>query len=104
MHPAAMRPASAIFEQIVKKPWHSVVEFHDADCTPILQPGSRSVGCFGRSSPQIGLSSAPHCCREEVLATLGAVSDFSFSWGLMDRYTSALQAQARSFTFHKLSH
>ena len=35
------------------------------------------------------------CYREEVLATLGAVSDFSFSWGLMDRYTSALQAQAR---------
>lgn len=34
-----------------------------------------------------------YCCREEVLATLGAVSDFSFSWGLMDRYTTALQAQ-----------
>lgn len=32
--------------------------------------------------------------REEVLATLGAVSDFSFSWGLMDTYTAALQNQA----------
>lgn len=31
--------------------------------------------------------------REEVLATLGAVSDFSFSWGLMDAYTQALQNQ-----------
>ena len=29
-----------------------------------------------------------------MLATLGAVSDFSFAWGLMDTYTPALQAQA----------
>ena len=35
--------------------------------------------------------------REEVLATLGAVSDFAFSWGLMDAYTPALQAQVFEF-------
>lgn len=31
-----------------------------------------------------------------MLATLGAVSDFSFSWGLMDAYTAALQAQVHA--------
>ena len=31
--------------------------------------------------------------REEVLATLATVSDFSYAWGIIDAYTPVLQAQ-----------
>lgn len=45
--------------------------------TPLLPPDS--------------LHSVP--CRDEVLATLTTVSDFSYAWGIIDTYTPVLQAQ-----------
>ena len=36
---------------------------------------------------------APVPCRDEVLATLTTVSDFSYAWGIIDAYTPVLQAQ-----------
>ena len=35
-------------------------------------------------------------CRDEVLATLTTVSDFSYAWGIIDAYTPVLQAQVTS--------
>ncbi len=63
---------------------------------PALRPGAQFVKY--RNTLFLRLTCTVHHGREEVLATLGAVSDFSFSWGLMDRYTSALQAQARNLS------
>ncbi len=42
------------------------------------------------------LSYCPALFREEVLATLAAVSDFSYAWGIIDVYTPVLQAQVCS--------
>lgn len=32
-------------------------------------------------------------CREELLATLAAVADFAYGWGLLDAYVARLQAE-----------
>ncbi len=38
--------------------------------------------------------------KEELLATLAAVADFAYGWGLLDSYVARLQAEVDSALVH----
>ena len=70
-------------------PWHCVTAYHR------LESDAAVSQHLGRLRQSLRLMALVAALREDMLATLAVVTDFSYAWLLVDRLTGPMQRSIR---------